>query len=262
MSPNDIFLTSAIEEDLVNGTRGDVSAAIRAGYRYLTGSAGRIDVGQARRYFQSACSRSLTAAAWLGWVDAHFRRDKTLARQGVARLQQAASAGDPVGQTLLGRVVERGWAGVRADQDAAKALYTAAAPRFALAKTYLAQILRSQDPKAAISLFQDAAAAGEVTAMNDLADLYLRKATEPKRFWEAKRLLRSAADRRDPVALFRLGGLSQDAPRRAFHYIHRSAQLGYHPALAATGLAYARGVGIPRNPKAARFWMGKFQAQA
>jgi hypothetical protein len=271
MKPDDLFVPLVLEQDVAGANRGDVASALRLGYGYLTGSAGVIDLARARLNFGLAAPRSSAASAWLGYLDATLGSDPETNQRGIGRLQQAVDLGDPVGQTLMGRIYEKGRGGCRKDRQAAAALYTAASAEFALAKTFLGQMLLGRGNfRDAIRLFKDASAAGEVGSMVSLASLYLRERLKKPNIIGAKRLLRAAVARNDRVALFRLGVIYRDgiggsapgADHRAFNLFHRSARLGYRPACTATARCYALGSGAPRSEKAARFWWGRSAARS
>ena len=107
-NPNDIFRSSAPVADKALAAKGNVTATMRLGYRYLTGAAGTIDPVEAYQYFAKAASNSLAASAWLGFVVATTPELAGSGVDGVGLVRQAASAGDPVGMTLYGRLLELG----------------------------------------------------------------------------------------------------------------------------------------------------------
>jgi TPR repeat protein len=266
--PNDLFAVTSLAQDSEQARRGDIAATVRVGFRYYTGMAGRVDIGRARSYFMVVSRKSLAASAWLGYLEVATRKTPGLVARRSTTFQglvSAAIAGDPVGQTLLGRVYERGLAGYRPRPKNAKVLYAAAAPNFALAKTYLGRLLVKDGAyQEAIALFEDAVAAGETTAMIALADLYSRRKRSPMKVAEVKRLLRMAGERRDRVALYLLGvqyqqgtrGFKAD-PQRALKLLHQSATKGYKPAQTALASAYANGAGGAAAAGLARFWARK-----
>ena len=268
MNPDDVFASTSLAADVALAITGDTGATVRVGYRYLTGSAGVIDIVEARRYFGLVAARCRGASAWLAYIDIRQTDDERLLRGGVDQLQNTAAAGNAMGQTLLGRVYERGLGGCHADPAQAVTLYRAAAPRFSLAKTYLGQALRNAHKhREAIALFEEAAVAGETNAMLELAVLHVRSRGGRPQIVEAKRLLRMASERGGRLAQYRLaamyrdgiGGASAGAPHRAFNLFHLSARLGYRPAQVALAAAYASGAGVAANPRLAACWLEKLR---
>jgi uncharacterized protein len=275
VKPDDIFVASPLLQDLDQARRGDASAALRAGYRYFTGLAGVRDADKARTYFQQAAAVFPAGGAWLAFLDVArgTRGGKPAVYEpGLKMLEHIASIGDSVGQTLLGRALQFGLAGHSPNRDAARKLYSAASPHFALAKTHLATLLlKDGDHTSAVALLKQAADAGETNAMKRLARLSMTKRQFPERnIAEAKRWLRLASERGDPWASYRLAALYRrlvtspsspgarpDHARRAFELIHRSAQANYRVAQLAMGLAYARGKLVPTKPELAQFWFMK-----
>jgi TPR repeat protein len=267
MKPDDLFLCPPLAQDQLGAAAGDVTSTVRLGYRYLSGSAGVVDVHQALNYFRPMDPSSPIAAAWRGWI---YIRSKGAAvnQAGLQKLQAVSQSGDPVGQTLMGRAYELGAGGLQADVSLAKQLYTTASGQFSLAKTYLARLtLQSGDVKDALALMTAAAAAGEVLSMSDLAALYVKASNRTKFYLQAKQTLRTAAGRNDPESMYRLGALYMTpgggAPatnHMGFYQVHQSAKLGYPPAFTATGMAYANGIGVKQNLSAASYWFKKVMA--
>ena len=120
---------------------------------------------------------------------------------------------DPVGRTLLGKGLERGIIGDSPDSRAASVLYASAAPQFALAKTYLGEVLlKAGQHERAFALFKAASDAGEASAMTRLAALTKRRRRNvAHNSTAARRLLRAAAERGNNVATWRLGLQYRDA---------------------------------------------------
>jgi TPR repeat protein len=268
--PDDLFAPTAIAGDLERARRGDAAATIRAGFKYYTGMAGHEDIRRARSYFLAASRVSPAGAAWLGYLDVCIHNGGGAAlrkRASFQKLMSAAQAGDPVAQTLLGRVYERGLAGYRPRPDKAQALYIAAAPQFSLAKTYWGRLLvkQKQYPQA-LGLFQEAAKAGDTTAMIAIADLYSRGSKQPaKMVSPIKRWLRLAGQRGDRTALYILGTQYQKGSpgfpanrKRALSFLRAAAVRGHKPAQLAVSAAFAAGAGGGANAAAiARFWARK-----
>jgi TPR repeat protein len=266
--PNDLFVANSLTVDAQLARQGDMAATIRMGFAYYTGRAGRVDRERARSYFLVAARHSPAAAGWLGYLDAvaHKRPGAVIQKSTTfAGLQRAASAGDPVAQTLLGRVYERGLAGFRPNAGRAAELYSAAAPYFALAKTNLGkQLVRAGSYEKAIPFFRDAAAAGDTTAMVCLANLYSKRTRPPLKKAETSRLLKTASERGDRAAMYLLGMQYQKAtwdskgsPKRGFELVRRSAAMGYVPAQSALAAAYQQGTGIKADSDRGRFWSRK-----
>ena len=87
MQPDELFLLPAIEEDATQARNGDISATMRLGYRYLTGSAGSRDIHRARSYFAQISTASSAASAWLGFIDVSLSpRTSNNYRAGLERL--------------------------------------------------------------------------------------------------------------------------------------------------------------------------------
>jgi TPR repeat protein len=134
-----------------------------------------------------------------------------------------------------------------------------------LAKTYWGRLLlQSGGSQQAISLFQDAAKAGETTAMISLADLYSRMKSPAGKVGQLKQWLRKASKKGDPVALYLLGvqyqrgtlGFQAD-PQRALKLLHRAASLGNNQAQNALATAYASDASGVSSAQLARFWARK-----
>lgn len=272
MTPNDLFLSSSPKDDLARAAKGDISSTIRAGYRYLTGLAGGIDREKARACLRPVANASPAVPALLAYIDAVDRKiqsDSTLKADAMQTLKRAADAGEPVAQTLLGRLYERKGGGTMLQVAAARELYVAAAPRFALAATYLARMhMGARQREDAIALLEPAAAVGETYGMVDLAFLHIRDRREMTRVVKAKRLLRSAAELGDPRASYQLAvqyyrdGLKGvlGAHGRAFRLFGLAASTGYPPAEAAVGLCFLNGIAVPKDSQRAEYWCGRSRA--
>jgi TPR repeat protein len=264
MKPDDLFLCPSLAQEQMGVVAGDVTSTVRLGYRYLSGSAGVVNLQQAQIYFRQMDPASPIATAWCGWINIRSK-SATVNQAGLQKLQTVSQSGDPVGQTLMGRAYELGVGGLRANVSLAKQLYTAASGQFALAKTYLARItLQAGDVKGAVTLMTAAAAAGEILSMSDLAALYRKKSNHFNFTPRAKQTLKTAVGRNDPEAMYRLGSLymtpSGGAPttnHMGFYQVHQSAKLGYPPAYTATAMAYANGTGVKQNFSAAAYWFKK-----
>jgi TPR repeat protein len=267
--PDDLFAGTSLVGDLQRARGGDVAATIRAGFKYYTGMAGREDIRRARSYFLAASRVSPAGAAWLGYLDVRIHNGGGAAlrkRASFQKLVSAAQAGDPVAQTLLGRVYERGLAGYRPRPDKAQPLYVSAAPKFSLAKTYLGRLLvkQKQYPQA-MTLFQEAAKAGDTTAMIAIADLYSRGKQPAKMASPIKRWLRLAGQRGDRTALYILGTQYQKGSpgfpadrKRALSFLRSAAVRGHKPAQLALSAAFAAGDGGGSNAASiARYWARK-----
>jgi TPR repeat protein len=266
--PDDIFAVSSLTGDFDRAQKGDLASTLRLGFNFYTGRAGNTDIPRARALFLVAAKASQAGAAWLGYVDANVHSTGGVSvrrRVSFQGLTAAANAGDATGQTLLGRVYERGLAGYVARPDKALTLYTLAAPKFALAKTLQGHLLvKSKNYKQAFSLFQEAAAAGETSAMVGLADLFSRMKRSSPESPEINRWLRTAGLKGDPVALCLHGlqlkqgtyGFSADV-KRAVTLLHRAARSGNGPAQTALAGIYSGGFGGSNAPTLARFWARK-----
>ena len=194
--PDDLFATSSVAGDLERARKGDLASTMRLGFAYYTGLGGVVDIPRARSYFLVASHASPAGAAWLGYVDATIHNQggaSVRKRASFKGLMSAVQAGDPVAQTLLGRIYERGLAGYKARPDKAKPLYVSASSQFALAKTYWGRLLvKSGQCTQALGLFQQAAQAGETTAMIAIADLFSRLKHPAKMSAAMNRWLRKA----------------------------------------------------------------------
>jgi TPR repeat protein len=249
--PDDLFAPTAIAGDLERARGGDLASTIRAGFKYYSGMAGHMDVLRARSYFLVASHVSPAGAAWLGYVDVCIHHGSGAAvrkRASFKGLVSAAQAGDPVAQTLLGRVYERGLAGYKPRPDKAQQLYVSAAPQFSLAKTFWGKLLVNQQQYTqALELFQAAAKAGDTAA---IADLHSRSKHPDKMASQMNRWLRLAGERGDRTALYLHGvqhqkgspGFSAD-PKRGLSLLHSAAVRGHQQAQLAVSDAWAKGNG-------------------
>jgi len=137
----------------------------------------------------------------------------------LAWFERAAECGDAEGWNMVGRCHERGW-GVAQDYDRAAACFAQAARRgHVWATVNLAQILmRLGDPAdrpRAYRLFKEAAAAGNLKALNSLARFLEEGWVAPANPAGAAALYRTAAARGDHWAEFNLGVLLARADRIA-----------------------------------------------
>jgi TPR repeat protein len=267
--PDDLFAATSVAGDLERARGGDLAATIRVGFKYYTGMAGHVDIPRARSYFLVASRVSPAGAAWLGYLDAciHNGGGASLRnRASFKGLLSAAQAGDPVAQTLLGRVYERGLAGYRPRPDKAQPLYISAAPQFSLAKTYWGKLLmKQQQYSQALELFQEAAKSGDTTAMIAIADLYSRGKHSSKMASQIKRWLRIAGERGDRTALYlhatqhQKGSPGFPADRkRALSLLRSAAVRGHKQAQIAVSAACAAGDGGgSHSAEIARFWARK-----
>jgi len=268
-SPNDVFgNTYTVAQNAAMAASGDASAAIRAGYAYLTGSAGVIDANQAATYFAQAGPNSRPATAWLGYTYATSPAFATKQSAGVSMVTGAANAGDPVGMTLLGRLYSTG-AGVPKDVNTAMSWYNKAGSQFALAQTYLAELYLVDPGKvpAAVTLLQNAATQGEPLSINHLAVMYIRGQGVGKDIQQAGNWIQRGVQASSYVAYYFRGlqyargfGVPR-SPQTAFSYFVRSAAVGYIPAEAAVGVCYASGFGVQKNLTLAKQWLSQVASQ-
>jgi TPR repeat protein len=272
MVPNDVFASSAREDDLVRAARGDVPSATRAGYRHLTGIAARIHLEQARAHFRAAANGSPAVPAHLAYIDAVDRKvhsSASLKVEALRTLKGTADAGEPIAQTLLAPLYERGGDSTL-EMAPARVLYEAAAPKCVLPATYLARIhLRARRDEDAIAVLASAVAAGETYGRAHLASIYSRERPKVTRPVKAKKLLRSAPERGIPKAAYELGvqyyrdGLRGvlRAPDRALRLFGRAAGTGYPPAKAAVAPCYRNGIGGVPDRSMAQYWRARSTPQ-
>lgn len=266
MKPNDLFTNSVLDRDVARAKEGDSDATIRAGYLYLTGNGGMIDLEKACSYFQSSMpdSTAISLFVFSQLADPKVRKGKPYRDTCLQSLKEIAQIGDLVGQTLLGQIYEQGWGIVKVDRKAAKALYEEAASEFALAGTYLGKMYVTEGRiEEAIKVYTEAALAGELESMVDLGDIYLM--TQPVQYARGMRMLRCAAERGSLRARYRLGVLyfingmklsgGTEAVQRAFRLFQLSSMGGYKLAAVALGTCYAQGHGVERDEKQALRWL-------
>ena len=152
------------------------------------------------------------------------------------------------------------------DTTGAQALYSKAAPKFALAKRYLGRMyLESSDKDQHIQALQylgQAANWGDTRSMVLLADINLHGSDGvTKNEALAAEWLDRAQRLHDPVASYQRGLLYQKgqglAKSRAMaaKLFRRSAEAGYPPAEAALGMCYAKGSGVPMDTAQAVHWL-------
>ena len=116
-------------------------------------------------------------------------------------------------------------------------------------------------------LYIEAADRGEAWAQIQLAEVYLRPPTEPRRIEAAVNLLKLAALQDDAIALYKLGALAMEgrgmppSPTTAFEYCKRSAELGYDKAQYELAALYALGRGTSIDEEEAIKWGRKAIAQ-
>ena len=260
--PNTIFLPSSVAADTVKANQMNNSAHLRLGYKYLTGLAGTMDTKKAAQHFAIAAGQNVPAAsAWLGYTYVVAPELGHAPQEGVALLQQAANAGDPVGQTLLGHLYQTG-RGLPQNLASAKALFVSVGSRFALAQTYLGELLLASgdanDRIQASFLFQRAAGVGETKGMLHFANIQLQAGGA---LTGAAQGLAQAESRNDPVALYERGTLYRSglgvekSAKMAVYLYQRSANVGYAPAQAALGMCYATGTGVGKDLNQAVKWL-------
>lgn len=259
--PNAIFLNVPLESDRAAAEKGNVTANIRLGYRYLSGSAGSIDRAKASLYFSRVAAQSLAASAWHGYAMATARDSN--GADGIKLIRRAADEKDPVAMTLLGQLQHHG-KGVPQDKKSAKEAYQAAG-NFAVAQRALGELsLESDNPadrSQALPSFLSAAAMGDTTSMVHLAAMYSRGDGVPQDYPKAAEWLSRAQNRGDPVATYQRGlmyqkGLGiQKSRALAASLFQRSALTGYPPAQAALGMCYAAGSGVKKDLDLAMLWL-------
>jgi hypothetical protein len=263
-NPNAILINADIAGDQKLAAQGNVTAATRLGYRYLTGSTGTIDGMQAYNYLVQAAPKWPAASALVGY--AALIRPELASKNinGVNLVLQASNAGDPVGMALLGRLYHLG-KGVPQNTATARALYAKAAPSFALAYTFLGETyLESTDPSVhaqATPYFLSGAAAGDSQSMVKLALMYVRGDGVKQNYPNAALWLDKASQLGDPTAAYQRGlmyvkgqGPQKSQPEAIVLY-RRSALAGYSPAQAELGVCYAKGRGVPKDLSQAAYWL-------
>ncbi len=263
--PNAIFYNASVSHDQQLAAQGNLSAHMRLGYEFLRGSAGAIDAEQARQHFQAvAQTGSLAASAFLGYTYITMHTPGHSATEGLNLIQNAAGAGDPVAKTLLGHLQDWG-IGMPTNYAAAITLFEAAAPKFALAQTYLGEsYLRRKtraDSAAAAKLLFQAAYQNETTAMVDLAGMFAQGNGVPQNRTFAKAWLDQAVKLGDVAAVFQLGYYYRNStgtahnPQKAIALYTQAATAGYVPAQSALGMCYAKGLGVQKDMTQATKWL-------
>jgi hypothetical protein len=265
---NAIFANANPFDDRAQASKGDVKAQLRLGYRFLTGANCVMDARRASLHFAAAeaQSRWTSASAWLGFT---YATAPALgkAAEGTMMLEDMVRRGDMVAKTLLGRLYQTG-TGVPKSPENARQLFLEAAPRFALAQTYLAEVyLNAPSPSPADysiahGLLVKAAAAGEPRSMVHLAFFHMQGFGGQKDFTRAAYWLNRAMERGDGIAIYQRGifyGKGWGGPRSdkmAAALFRRSADLGYAPAQTALGMCYATGKGVDMDTNQALKWFG------
>lgn len=237
MNANDIFAATDIGQDMRNAKQGDFLSAIRTGYKFAAGLAGRRYLGAARYYFILGAQGNADASPWIHYLNikAAMLSNVPLADGTLEKLIALADQGDVVAETLLGRVQEQGWQGAKSDIAAAETAYISVGSQFVLAKTFLGELyLRQNHIDEAEDLFQTASESNETRAIVNLALIRVRK----QRVVEAKELLKSAVSQNSCRAMYRLGMLYQKGvggakpqPTLALLLFQRAARMGYPLAL-------------------------------
>ncbi len=195
-------------------------------------------------------------------------RDRTASIPGVpfSRLQenaltaiQACSAAAAQSPDLSHYVALLARATIAAgDVDRAVTLYQQAAAEGDLrAMVSLAQLHESgtgvpQDVNRALELYEQAAAGGSFDAMINLAVTLFEGQIVPKDEARAVQLLQRAADGGSAKATFNLGVLAQDGvagePSQALNYFRKSARDGEYQGYLAAAILLDEGRGVPRDP--------------
>jgi uncharacterized protein len=118
----------------------------------------------------------------------------------------------------------------------------------------------SEDPVAALTLYQKAVDRGDLNAMNNLAICYIVGLGVARDYRQAADYLRKAADAGSAIAALNLGILYETGkadradPVTAMNWYLRAAAAGSGAAKRNIGSLYERGLGIPQNDVAAKQW--------
>lgn len=205
--------------------------------------------------------RDAAAMALIGEIYAQglaVRRDPAEA----ARWNQLASAaGNREASFSLGMATLKG-DGVAKDRAAAKTLLEQAAAGDHPGALYNLGVMavEAHDFTGAAGLFQRAADAGDIDALEALSALYRQGRGRPQDLTKALELLKQAADNRDAsaqvqyaIALFNGEGVAKDETAAA-KYLLRAAAVGNPIAENRLARLYATGRGLGRNVVEAARW--------
>jgi len=111
---------------------------------------------------------------------------------------------------------------------------------------------RARQPKAAASLFRQAAGLGHVQAMEELGELLLED-TPAKNEPEAASWFQKAADAGSSIGMLNLGSMYSEgagvpqSDAQAAHWFRKAADAGSPAGMYDLGLIYEEGTGVPRD---------------
>ncbi|MGA3170719.1 MAG: protein kinase [Chthoniobacteraceae bacterium] len=175
----------------------------------------------------------------------------------LALFQKQADEGNAMAQYEAGLMYAEGEGTAKGTAKATQLLQSAAdqkLPDAMLALALLDQSAGTSHSQAtAITLWQQAADAGSVTAQVGLGRMYLEGAGVDKDLAKAEQLFEKAAAQGNAAALYGLGwmcaagvGMTQDLDKAAGYYQDAAVQ-GYAPANTALALMYAAGNGVTED---------------
>ena len=242
---------------------GSSEAAVMAGHILRKGESGRIDMEQAKEWYErGAVKGHPDALVALGEMGLRGQGGVT-EMQSVSYLTRAAEAGRTDAMRALSDMYRLGQ-GVDADPEKARHWLEKAAQSFDPQGTKeLADSLFESDPAAALKAYEQSAAGGNIEAAYIAGVMYAENFDIPPNEQKSSKWLRVAAEGGHPAAMADYGlyvyqGVGGKASEtEAAAWFQKSAQKGDPEGQFLYAFTLAKGEGVEQNFEDAYYWVLK-----
>ncbi len=242
---------------------GSSEAAVMAGHILRKGEAGRIDMKQAREWYErGAVKGHPDALVALGEMGLRSQGGVTK-MESVSYLTRAAEAGRTDAMRALSDMYRLGQ-GVQIDPERARHWLEKSAQSFDPQGTKeLADSLFESDPRAALKAYEQAAAGGNIEAAYIAGVMYAENFDIPPNRQKSSKWLRVAAEGGHAAAMADYGLLvyqgvgAKQSEEQAAAWFQKSAQKGDPEGQFLYAFTLAKGEGVERNYEDAYYWVLK-----
>lgn len=242
---------------------GSSEAAVMAGHILRKGETGRIDMKQAREWYdRGAVKGHPDALVALGEMGLREQGGVTK-REALSYLTRAAEAGRTDAMRALSDMYKLGQ-GVKVDPEQARKWLEKSAQSFDPQGTKeLADSLFESDPVAALKAYEQAAAGGNIDAAYIAGVMYAENFNIPPNEQKSSKWLRVAAEGGHPAAMADYGLLVYQgvgvkrSEKQAAAWFQKSAQKGDPEGQFLYAFTLAKGEGVEQNFEDAYYWVLK-----
>jgi hypothetical protein len=243
----------------------DPQSCLVVGWSYTLDSNGQLnptDAAKAYKYFQTACTKKLYAAACTAMGELHLYGmgvPKSY-KSALARTKEGCQAKDPYGCYLSGMMYEKGW-GTSINVEKAAGLYKKACRQDVPHACVQLAVLQEngngvpQNADMAAKTFgKMCEEVGFSTACYHLGRMYQEGRSVPRQLTVAEELYKKSCDLGDLLGCFGLAKMYESGrsegggPAQAAQIYERACNVGNADACTRLGKLYLRGKGVGKDP--------------